>query len=132
MTWTELAMAGSELDALVAVHVMGWGELPGPAPETDAAFQRQYWKTWAGYLTTPGDSMLPGMYRIPPAYSTDMRHAWCIVDKLMETCFAVNLNVNHESACTVTISGPRDIQVEARTMPLAICLAALEHSRRVP
>lgn len=120
--------AGPDLDALVAVQVMGWGELPGPAPNTDPAFQRQYWKTWAGYLTTPAYSWVPGMYRIPPTYSTDMSEAWRVVDKLMETALAVNLHVNHESSCTVTITGPNDVQAEAKTMPLAICRAALKYT----
>ena len=109
------------LDALVAEQVMGWRK------------PRRPYQPWDKRPDLPG-VMLCRQHELP-RFCSDIAAAWQVVDKLRER-FSVDINVDHSVARVRVSAGDRydllpgavrDLaQVEARTAPIAICLAALQ------
>ena len=109
------------LDLLVAEHVMGWRKPTRP------------YQAWDRRPDVPG-VILCRQHELPH-FSTDIAAAWQVVEKLRERC-TVDISVEHSVARVRVFRGDRydllpgavrDLaQVEARTAPLAICLAALQ------
>jgi len=109
------------LDALVAEQVMGWLKPSRP------------YQAWDKRPDLPG-VMLCRQHELP-RFCSDIAAAWQVVEKLRER-FSVDISVDHSVARVRVFAGDRydllpgavrDLaQVEARTAPIAICLAALE------
>ena len=109
------------LDALVAEQVMGWRKPSRP------------YQPWDKRPDLPG-VMLCRQHELP-RFCSDIAAAWQVVEKLRER-FSVDINVDHSVARVRVSAGDRydllpgavrDLaQVEARTAPIAICLAALQ------
>jgi len=109
------------LDALVAEQVMGWRKPNRP------------YQSWDKRPDLPG-VMLCRQHELP-RFSSDIAAAWQVVEKLRER-FSVEIRVDHSVARVRVFAGDRydllpgavrDLaQVEARTAPIAICLAALQ------
>lgn len=129
--------AGRELDALVAVHALGW-------TETDYHGQRCF--EWPGFdrtvLIHPGtDVALPQQSGLPavlfddpawpplPCYSTDIATAWKVVEhlRLSAAKYSPNIVYHHSTGmwhCEY-FNATRMREAAADTAPLAICRAAL-------
>jgi hypothetical protein len=110
------SQAGRELDARIAVEVMGWRDCD---PHEVDAF---------GELVGWGRNKGAGKHHIP-AYSTDIAAAWEVVEKLGQTRTVKVWKCHDGYICDLT---PHDgpvfagfVQVGAETAPLAICRAAL-------
>lgn len=73
--------AGIELDALVAEKVMGWEEVRKNFGGLQAGGSTEYFVGLA-----PADKDGRRFHHPVPAYSTDIKHAWEVVEKLKE-CF---------------------------------------------
>lgn len=109
------------LDGLVAEQVMGWRKPTRP------------YQPWDKRPDLPG-VMLCGQHELP-RFCSDIAAAWQVVHKLRER-FTVEIRVEHSAARVRVLAGDRydllpgavhDLaQVEARTAPIAICLAALQ------
>lgn len=134
--------AGPELDALVAVKVMGyvWHRITSrrselrPPDSRDAVVVREGKKPliYIGYQK-------PWL----PAYSTDIAAAWTVVEKLMEIGWTVTLaprqfekypedRFKFHGCRMVDKDGAQHMQSfsdHAETAPLAICLGALRAFR---
>lgn len=113
--------AGRELDALVAVHIMGW------QPDNIYGARGQLAGQW---IYTP-----EGNISDIPHYSTDIAAAWQVVEKLRERSFYssyTDLSLDtgkgwyswhfHDHRPLSAYSS----DATASTVPLAICLAALK------
>lgn len=114
---------GEHLDEMVAVHLMGYGSLAKPEEvEVDGKVRLVHW-------TDPEGNPAP----IPP-YSTDMGHAWRVVEKLEEEGWRLALTPSGEGV-TVRFTrsdGCATEQVEVRggfperfTVPETLCRCAL-------
>lgn len=129
---------GPEMDAAVceALGIPGRARYYAEASGPEHAGAGWYWADWRGEVEraiadyarrmpngwTAG-SVVREMTVYPPV-SEDVGAAWGVVDRMLATgAFGVNVNVNHESgaACAVDFGE----HVEAETVPLAICRAAL-------
>ena len=106
--------AGPELDALVAEHVMGWE-----------------WRNLScGWLGVGTNEFIPSETWAP---STDMAAAWMVLEVLRNMFFSTKIIMWDHTESVVIICRPRqghdeclpDLEVEARTLPLAICRATL-------
>ncbi len=116
--------AAQHLDPLVAEQVMGWRKPSRP------------YQPWDKRPDVPG-VMLCRQHELP-RFSSDIAAAWQVVEKLRER-FAVEIHVDNSVARVRIFAGDRydllpgavrDLaQVEARTAPMAICLAALHTVR---
>ena len=109
--------AGRDLDAEVAVKVMGWMLVHKPigdGPRTDAAI-------------SPTTQCMMSI----PHYSTDIEAAWAVVEKLLADEYLVNVKAYHADhfpmweVCILDHHGMEQ-KTQADTAPLAICLAALK------
>lgn len=98
--------AGREMDTLIAEKVMGW---------------KQVIARW----TVPSSGTLRGL----PPFSTDSTAAWEVVEYLVHTlkhnvCFYYD---EHKVVAEVgAFEGAHEFVAEAKTFPLALCLAALK------
>ncbi len=113
--------AGCELDALIAEKVMGW--TLRISDDRDDAYS-QSWLSGPNILT---DSRF--VFEFEP--STDIAHAWLVVDKLIaDGCRVdvVRLGPTHPWTCEVW-RGPWRVLDHAEAAPLAICRAALAYHR---
>ena len=109
------------LDGLIAEHVMGWRRPTRP------------YQAWDKRPDVPGVMLC--RQRELPHFCADIAAAWQVVEKLRER-FTVDISVDHSVARVRVFAGDRydllpgalrDLaQVEARTAPMAICLAALQ------
>lgn len=111
-----------ELDARVAVEVMAW--------RLDATRQ-------SGSPVTNKHGDLRGIYTTPvPAYSTDIRAAWEVVEKMASDGWTLDLQwkgegreFSHTAEASFTRWNGADRQMGhsfSDTAPTAICLAALK------
>jgi hypothetical protein len=106
--------AGSELDEFIVEKVMMWKHLP----------------TCHGWH--PPENTVCHFDEVPD-YSTDMRDAWKVVEQLKSYRWSITLDIDFATGYSVRllkylipIDNSPEIFVEAKTMPLAICQAALE------
>lgn len=109
--------AGRELDALIAEKVMGVSRI-----------------TWhpEGMYTGAGrpfdvSGKKPGQFpTVIDHYSTDLADAWLVVKQVLTWKHGhVDLSIEAEGVCCTISSYERDGQATAPSVPLAICLAAL-------
>lgn len=61
----------------------------------------------------------------PPAYSTDMRHAWAVIRRLREMGWEHDLMVVADKHVVRFSRDGESVMSGAETMPKATCLAAL-------
>lgn len=111
MSTSVAQQAGRELDALIAASVFGRPHRK-PTHGTCCTCQTCGWDK---------DNCECG-------YSDDITKAWEVVEKLNARgeWVTVGLNAAHRAQCFISTSGEREnVDVEAETAPLAICLAAL-------
>jgi hypothetical protein len=113
--------AGRELDALIAEKVMGIEteyRKPCPSDERD-------------WLMVKGG----GRYEFVPSYSTDIKCAWLVVEKLRRQGIFLSVipQIDNYAVYVWSNVGESDKYntyplgtLEAETAPLAICLAALK------
>ena len=127
------AVAGRELDALVAEKVMGWRRL-------------NYLPTYRQPPIVPPDH-IPGLRADLPEYSTDVAASWTIVDHLTKYPQSNIVAVcqphdGNPASCRIVLGGAADLShgelldhlsyfgkgvtAHSKTVPLAICLAALK------
>ena len=108
--------AGRQLDAEVAVKVMGWMLVHKPigdGPRTDAAI-------------SPTTQCMMSI----PHYSTDIEAAWAVVEKLSMTTKQYWRTDYFSTGAHVEVSvGGQSYEAAEETMPHAICLAALKAMR---
>lgn len=115
--------AGRELDALVAEKVMGlivpeWGE-ETPCPYCGS--EMRYCGTRSRCSTC--QEWRHSRYK---EYSTDIAAAWEVVEQFAGKAYIGMARSTHFQDWKVVISDRyRTYEVEAETIPLAICLAAL-------
>ena len=113
--------AGRELDALVAEKVMGWKECTVEAGITGQAalgsIGAWYW------IDEGGRKMIEGYVK---PYSKNIAAAWEVVEKLLESGESVAVRQGQIPSGMIRqcCIGFRE-GVEAETVPLAICRAAL-------
>lgn len=101
---------GRELDARVAVDVMGW-----PSPSEPGLDQKEYEKRrYALTLSVPN-------------YSTDIAAAWPVLSRIqaLEPGTVIEMKSYSPEHFGIRIIGRNIIYEESRTAPHAICLAAL-------
>lgn len=102
--------AGPEIDALVAVQVMGWTRQPD---HVDGLIVHPMYRTLEGANTS-----------YPPAYSKNIAHAWDVAESARTWAL---LEISMATQCECTISGRGRIwRAAGDTAPLAICRAALK------
>lgn len=102
---------GRELDALVAENVMGASRLEG-----------QFIKE----IDPVSKTVSVGTEWYYPPYSTDIRDAWEVVEKLLKKHWYFNLRC-HDGEWSVLLDKQVDgDEIRAPTAPHAICLAALK------
>lgn len=115
-----------ELDARVAVEVMGWKEISMAHPPGGAISP-----------TPPsGFDVRNNRYARLPRYSTDIRAAWEVVEKMASDGWALDLQwkvggreFSHTAEASFTRWNGADRQMGhsfSATAPMAICLAALK------
>lgn len=109
-------IAGRELDALVATHVMHWREYPPPCPACKADGRMHYERA--------------GMSNCLPRFSTSIAAAWEVVEKMLSRAALDHIQTEtdgwHVQFCAKTSAEPWwHEHAVADTAPLAICLAAL-------
>lgn len=111
--------AGRELDARIAIEIMGWARLATPFNTEQAVIVPPGWtdlsaKRWLGH---------PLLELVPP-YSTDIAAAWPVAEKLRETHGEVWIRSTESGwwNCRIAETG---VNRSAPTAPEAICLAAL-------
>lgn len=124
----EFLQAGAELNAHVAVEVMGWE--PKMKMVRLADFSDGQKRPWHYFVTPDGQER-----RRPPEYSTDPAAAWEVVEKLSADYLFILWQDDRGWNCRFTLkthdvetlgSCPPDGEVlDAPTAPLAICRAAL-------
>jgi hypothetical protein len=115
--------AGRELDALIAVHIMGYEKTYHDCGLMGTRLIEQAGKTYA----------IPEMI---PEYSTNIADAWLVVEKMIELGWQYEVQGwgkqhGHHSTFITWVphnGGMKQIihHEEAETAPLAICLAALK------
>lgn len=128
---TEIA-PGRQLDALIAEKVMGWTWHFYPKDQSCyksalESGQKGYWLDGVVSCVTTNEDGTPNC----PAYSTDIKSAWKVVDKLktikdehrdvefkLEYCQGMG-----EWLCTFIFA---ETPFQSKSAPHAICLAALE------
>jgi hypothetical protein len=113
--------AGRELDTLVAEKVFGF----------EVKAFHQFGNMALRYIN-PHDPSL-GHWCELPHFSTTMTAAWNIVEALKSYRWSITLDIEFATGYSVRllkylipIDDSPEIFVEAKSMPLAICLAALE------
>lgn len=119
--------AGRELDAQIAVEVMGWlitwpvSGVTKDAPPSDP--EQCIWRGWPNET-----SRLRGESPEVPRYSTDIAAAWQVVTMLNSKGYVLGLEAEASYAYAVFKAHPAypSSQTRAETVPLAICLAALK------
>lgn len=117
MNYNEMT-AGSELDRLVAELVMGW--------RIDTA-RDAWWGYERGMVGNDRPTVHPSNWKP----STNIAHAWEVVEKMRERFSAVEVkSIDRTYACLIEEnSGEVDehyvASAEAPTAPLAVCRAAL-------
>ena len=109
------AVAGPEMDAAVAEHVMGWIYHP-PSADTEGI---AWWEVPEGDPTRDGF----GSADWPPRYSTDIADAWLVVERMGTE---VKLRRVSDHMYYVRFGAHTGAVPGADTAPLAICIAALK------
>jgi hypothetical protein len=109
--------AGRELDALIAERVLGY---PGAAIGG-----------WDNPRTLPDGRILPNL--TPRPYSTEIRWAWVVVEKLRDLGFSLRWRAHNCRWYAYFVWGADDAaDADADTAPLAICRAALKARALTP
>lgn len=131
---------GRELDALVAERVMGWenvAKLPmyslGENGEGEATLEADGFE-WRGDVL--------GFERTVPQYSTGIFSAWLVVEAMAKRGFHARLKTpftpddpyfaGFTPHGSTGWSGRGDYEASGETLPLAICLAALQYATYWP
>ena len=116
---SENMQAGPALDALIAEKIMGWTRIPRG---THAGLRDEAW------TNDDGDS---AVFELPP-YSINIADAWLVVEKLLDKFAAIDVTRYKTYADCEIMEDDKDYgglrpaaSVEAETVPLVICLAAL-------
>jgi hypothetical protein len=124
--WQGRVTAGRELDALVAEKVMAW-TFPEPGRDVVIGDEDDKWPTgerrWY-YKCGDGRPIISRF--MVPHYSTDIRAAWKVVDRLWPE---FSWRIVDDEPPNVLVSfwqGDSDYEAIAATAPLAISLAALK------
>jgi len=120
--------AGPELDALVAVRVMGWLRIPSAlndsqtlvVPPGGNPYLAEWW--WG-----------KSVYELVPHYSTEIAHMWRVIEMLRGGPFrGANLKIEDDEY-GIQVWNERNDRlapgIYAKTMPLAICRAALKYTQ---
>jgi hypothetical protein len=116
----DLLPAGPDLDALVAIQVMGWRR--GPDLVDGITTRRQYIPP--GMTEQDATPMLPG-------WSRTIGLAWDVVERMNALTWTVRIEIGLRGAyveiapCTDTRHDAAPYYAEAATTSLAICRAAL-------
>lgn len=108
---------GRELDALIAEKVMGWTEIDlDPAKRSNS------------YNYGFGINPVHGIENAFPNYSTDIAAAWPIVEMFKERGdYKIEISAYPKDSCwTIKAYGKKSCTTSAKTLPHAICLAALK------
>jgi hypothetical protein len=110
------------LDALVAEKVMGWTV----AYDKLNGYDVEDGEGAIGF--PPGEEIIPNV-SVPYAiedYSTDIRDAWRVVEKMRADGYGADINVRDDyMECDFWRGNHTDGVASADTVPEAICLAAL-------
>lgn len=116
----QLPPPGSELDQLVAERIMGWRRVE-PDEVTTRVSDVGYW------TTRPRGEINPFGWRMPPRYSTSIRLAWDVVERLNRDgllCSVIGVEAGWD--CSVyRVGSPMLGGGYGATAPEAICRAAL-------
>jgi len=106
-------MTDTQLDALVAEHVMGWTKYLEDYPDGEPGETYDSWDDDKKRLS------------VLPNYSTSMAAAWEVVEKqFSKTAFTFD---HCENYVKLVVAWEGDlIEIESDTAPRAICLAALK------
>ena len=116
--------AEPDLDMLVAEHVMGWKWYHLRAMGGNWINILKFGEVDADYL--PGKTH--AKYQSPyddPRYSTDIAAAFLVIDRLLALGFEIDI-YNHDGwGMNWNVLIDREIIGSAKTIPLAICHAAL-------
>lgn len=133
--------AGRELDALIAEKVMGWRKALDAPVDAHLRWPEPIQAGWLWY--NPDRSPCPFEYTIPN-YSTDIKDAWQVVEKLTAwdarqvPLYWFKLNYDNNECWDVgfcRVEGHEDYSLDGwhwhtvqhfSEVPLAICLAALK------
>lgn len=99
-----------KIDSLVAEKVMGWIK----APETSVL--KSMW------VVPPMGNVYPKL----PNFSTDIKAAWMVVEKLRADGYYFCLDEGDRGEYCCIFANPNVYRAEEETAPLSICLAALE------
>lgn len=119
--------AGSELDRLVAEHIMQWTRGPDPSPMMEGA---ECWLDNKGkpIIWMPGGFAKGNVmeFLVTPPFSTDIATAWQVVEKLQKACSSFQISI-YDDSCRVDLNEFTAMWIiaNAATAPLAICRAAL-------
>jgi hypothetical protein len=118
--------AGRELDIVVAEHVMGWqietdkAKVKRMSEYISADPQGRWWRTPEG-----------GWDNNPPPYSSDLRAAWRVVERMAQqgqSLYLVQSGADNRVAFDIT-SAAAPVYVVGETVMMAVCKAALAASQ---
>jgi hypothetical protein len=104
--------AGPELDALVAKKVMGWMKPPA------TSILKPMW------VEPPRGTVHPSL----PRFSTNISDAWEVLERIKSNGFNFflgNGDTDEFNCIFVHPAAPKMYRCQAKTAPLAICMAAL-------
>ena len=135
---TEITPPGRRLDALVAEKVMGWLWVTEDAEQPEAVPYLRDGKGGVYYPTVAAEfPKLPTAGGNIPPYSTDIGAAWEVLEKMRAQLPGKEIMLYHLDGWGVgsLCQAPSTIEIgehygEAETAPHAICLAALQRTRR--
>jgi len=117
----------ARVDALVAEHVMGWADVAYVATgygDGRNNTRKGYWYEWRGRRTR--DTWTPHEH-IPP-FSTSIEHAWRVVERMRGLGWNITVYAQDTLGCKIH-KFHESHDLEAHSVPLAICLAALSANK---
>lgn len=118
-------MMSCEVDARVAVEVMGWKEIHGPGDISGGyAWFRRMENQRGVYVTANYETRCTSSLWSP---STSIADAWLVVEKLRRDGWRIQIMVGYpdKDDCLLA-NNHRTISGQGDTAPEAICLAALK------
>lgn len=115
--------AGFDLDLLIAEKIMGWKWFHH---EEASYFRRNDYSDYLIIVDKTTGKMNVFNYPLTK-YSLDIDAAWQVVNRLFHSGYKFSLNNLAEGSWTASFSHPRNggAEVQAESVPLAICRAAL-------
>lgn len=128
----EEARERRELDAQVAEHVMGWVWWVSGDTGQRAIFADDYRPFWFTQRASGDEPLCRDHDASVPHYSTDIKEAWAVVEKMQANGWAFEYQNIHMHDAVFSLRRGNRARVHAddcETAPLAICHAALAAAR---